>query len=216
MELIKKYFNLSDQQKSQFESIAELYAYWNEKINVISRKDINNIMLHHVLHSLAIAKVKKFKSQANILDVGTGGGFPGIPLAILFPETEFILIDSIGKKINVVKEISQELGLHNVQAMHLRAEEVKGSFDYVISRAVSRLNIFWPWIKDRLKIELPKTYKHENTVTENSEGGLLYLKGGDILDELKELGKKSSVYSISDFFEEPYFETKLVVHIPIG
>ena len=216
MELIKKYFNLSDQQKSQFESIAELYAYWNEKINVISRKDINNIMLHHVLHSLSIAKVKKFKSQAKILDVGTGGGFPGIPLAILFPETEFILIDSIGKKINVVKEISQELGLHNVQAMHLRAEEVKGSFDYVISRAVSRLNIFWPWIKDRLKIELPKTYKHENTITENSEGGLLYLKGGDIQDELKELGKMAAVYSISDFFEESYFETKLVVHIPIS
>ena len=207
MKLILKYFpDLTDQQKEQFEQLKGLYKDWNLKINVVSRKDIDELYLRHVLHSLGIAKVMHFQSGSRILDVGTGGGFPGIPLAILFPECKFHLVDSIGKKIKVVNEVSTALGLTNLTSEHRRAEEIKGSFDFVISRAVTRLNRFIPWVNTKFKS------KNNNTI----RNGILYLKGGDLheLNEAK-LKYKPTLYKIPDFFEGEFFETKQVVYVPI-
>ena len=183
-----------------------LYEDWNSKINVISRKDMDNFVEHHVLHSLAIAKVIKFKTMADILDVGTGGGFPGIPLAIMFPDANFCLVDSIGKKIKVVQSVVEQLGLTNVRAEQTRAEQVKGDFDFVVSRAVTDLPQFMSWIRNKIS----------GTQYHRLHNGVLYLKGGALKDELAPLGKHVHVYDIADFFEEEYFETKKVIHIPIG
>jgi len=208
LESILKYFpNLSEKQIKQFSELKGLYQHWNEQINVISRKDIDNFYERHVLHSLAIAKVIYFEPETTLLDVGTGGGFPGVPLAILFPECKFHLVDSIGKKIKVVNEISISLGLTNLTSEHRRAEEIKGSFDFVISRAVTRLNRFIPWVNTKFKS------KNNNTI----RNGILYLKGGDLHEELNEakLKYKPTLYKIPDFFEGDFFETKQVVYVPI-
>ena len=204
--IIEKYFpRLTEKQKQQFAQLGELYATWNAQINVISRADIDNLYEKHILHSLAIAKVVDFKDFTEILDVGTGGGFPGIPLAILYPNCQFMLVDSIGKKIKVVNEIATALGLENVKAEQMRAELVEGEFDFVVSRAVTRLLPFYGWVKGKININNYNKYKN----------GILYLKGGDLKEELKELGKKSRVFELSDYFEEEFFETKMVVHIPM-
>ena len=207
MNLLLKYFpQLSDRQKEQFAALPELYADWNSKINVISRKDKDNFVEHHVLHSLAIAKVVQFKTMADILDVGTGGGFPGIPLAIMFPDANFYLVDSIGKKIKVVQDVAQQLDLQNVRAEQIRAEQVEGDYDFIVSRAVTDLSQFMGWIRGKVSRSL--YHKLHN--------GVLYLKGGDLTQELAPFRKKAHLYDISDFFEEPYFETKKVIHIPVG
>lgn len=203
-ELLKYFPELTDVQKSQFEKLYDLYHDWNAKINVISRKDIDELYTRHVLHSLAIAKVQPFEPGTYVLDVGTGGGFPGIPLAILFPETRFYLIDVIGKKITVVKAVAEGLGLKNVKAEQLRAENVKGDFDFIVSRAVTNMPDFVSWIKDKIK----KQQKHE------LKNGILYLKGGDLTEELKDF-PKAAEYNISDFFGGEFFETKKVVHLPL-
>lgn len=205
MDEILKYFpNLSDNQKEQFQKLDFLYHDWNEKINVISRKDIDSLYTKHILHSLAIAKVNKFEPGTYVLDVGTGGGFPGIPLAILFPETRFYLIDVIAKKIKVVKAVAEALELKNVKAEQIRAENVKGDFDFIVSRAVTNMPDFVSWIKTKIK----KQNKHE------LKNGILYLKGGDLTEELKEF-PKATEYNISNFFEDEFFETKKVVHLPL-
>ncbi len=205
MDLIQKYFpELSDVQKQQFEALQRVYEDWNSKINVISRKDIQALYLKHVLHSLAIAKVQKFEPNTQILDVGTGGGFPGIPLAILFPEVKFHLVDSIQKKINVVSAVVQSLNLKNVTATHQRAEAVQGRFDFVVSRAVTTMPSFVKWVKNKIK-------KEQNHTLSN---GILYLKGGDLSEELSSY-KTKAVYDIAAFFEEDFFETKKVVHLPL-
>ena len=205
-EIIFKYFpTLSDAQKKQFNSLAKLYSEWNEKINVISRKDIEQLYTRHVLHSLGIAKVQPFTPGAQVLDVGTGGGFPGIPLAILFPETKFLLVDSIGKKITVVNSIVETLGLDNVEAQHARAEKVKGKFDFVVSRAVTRMAPFYQWVQHKVKSDS----------SHNLYNGILYLKGGDLEEELKEANLNYAVYELSKYFEEDFFETKKVVYVPL-
>lgn len=204
--IIEKYFpRLTDKQKQQFAQLGELYTTWNAQINVISRADIDNLYEKHILHSLAIAKVVDFKDFTEILDVGTGGGFPGIPLAILYPNCQFLLVDSIGKKIKVVNEIATALGLENIKAEQMRAELVEGEFDFVVSRAVTRLLPFYGWVKGKININNYNKYKN----------GILYLKGGDLKEELKELGKKSRVFELSEYFEEEFFETKMVVHVPM-
>jgi 16S rRNA (guanine527-N7)-methyltransferase len=205
MELILKYFpELSDVQKQKFEALQGLYEDWNSKINVISRKDIQALYLKHILHSLAIAKIIKFRPNARVLDVGTGGGFPGIPLAIMFPETKFYLIDSIQKKIKIVESVSQTLNLENVTSEHIRAEAVLGHFDFVVSRAVTTMPSFVKWVNKKVKKEQLHTLSN----------GILYLKGGDLTKELFSF-KKVSIYNLSDFFEEDFFETKKVVHLPL-
>jgi 16S rRNA (guanine527-N7)-methyltransferase len=205
-DIILKYFpNLSEIQKKQFEMLFDLYSEWNEKINVISRKDIDNLYTNHVLHSLGIAKVQQFKAGSAILDVGTGGGFPGIPLAILFPEVNFHLVDSIGKKITVVKEVAAALGLKNVKAEQARAEQLKGEYDFIISRAVTRIKEFHQWIHRKTKAK--STHERDN--------GILYLKGGDLEEELNELKKPYQLYDLSDYFKEEFFETKKVVYVPL-
>lgn len=205
MEEIIKYFpNLTELQQQQFQKLEALYHDWNSKINVISRKDIDELYVKHVLHSLAIAKIQKFEPGTYILDVGTGGGFPGIPLAILFPETRFYLIDVILKKINVVKAVAEALELKNVKAEQIRAENVKGDFDFIVSRAVTNMPDFVSWIKDKIK----KQQKHQLA------NGILYLKGGDLTEELRDF-PKATEYNISDFFEGEFFETKKVVHVPL-
>jgi len=205
-EIIFQYFpDLTPEQKSQFTKLFSLYSEWNEKINVISRKDIENLYVNHVLHSLGIAKVTDFKPGASILDVGTGGGFPGIPLAILFPETQFHLVDSIGKKITVVKNVAEGVGLKNVKAEQIRAEQIKGEYDFVVSRAVTRLKEFYGWINKKVK----KTSSHQ------LYNGILYLKGGDLDEELAELKKPHQLIDLSDFFKEEFFETKKVVYVPL-
>lgn len=207
MDLILKYFpKLSERQKEQFAALPELYADWNSKINVISRKDMDNFVEHHVLHSLAIAKVLQFKSMAEILDVGTGGGFPGIPLAIMFPDAKFYLVDSIGKKIKVVTDVAQQLQLTNVRAEQIRAEQVDGDFDFIVSRAVTELPQFVKWVRG--KVSDIQYHKLHN--------GILYLKGGDLTEELAPFRKKAHVFDIHDYFEEEYFETKKIIHLPIG
>lgn len=205
MELILKYFpNLSDVQQQQFAQLYELYVDWNSKINVVSRKDIDELYLRHVLHSLGIAKVLEFKDGSKILDVGTGGGFPGIPLAILYPNCSFHLVDSINKKITVVKGVSEAVGLQNVTATHSRVEAIDDTFDFIVSRAVTAMPSFVKWIKNKVE-------KKSNNELKN---GILYLKGGDLTEELKDY-KKAKIYELSNYFEEDFFETKKVVHLPI-
>lgn len=203
-EILHQFPNLTDIQIEQFGKLEALYHDWNAKINVISRKDINELYTKHVLHSLAIAKVQPFEPGTSILDVGTGGGFPGIPLAILFPETRFYLIDVILKKINVVKAVAESIGLKNVKAEQLRAELVKGDFDFIVSRAVTNMPDFVSWVYDKTK----KQSKHE------LKNGILYLKGGDLTQELKDF-PKATEYNISEFFKDEFFETKKVVHLPL-
>lgn len=203
-EIIKQFPNLTDNQLVQFRKLEALYHDWNAKINVISRKDIDELYTKHVLHSLAIAKVQPFEPGTYILDVGTGGGFPGIPLAILFPETRFYLIDVIGKKIKVVQAVAAGLGLKNVKAEQMRAENAKGDYDFIVSRAVTNMPDFHSWVKDKIK----KQNKHA------LHNGILYLKGGDLTEELKDF-PKATEYNIADFFSDPFFETKKVVHLPL-
>jgi 16S rRNA (guanine527-N7)-methyltransferase len=197
---------LTATQLDQFSRLDVLYREWNDKINVISRRDMDNLYLNHVLHSLGIAKVIQFKPSAEILDVGTGGGFPGIPLAILFPQAHFHLVDSIGKKITVVNEVSKALGLVNVESEKIRAEEIKKrKYDFAVSRAVTRMKEFYPWVAGKIK----KESSHQ------MDNGILYLKGGELEEEMKELRKPYSIYNLTDFFEEEFFETKKVVYVPI-
>ncbi|MCK7590198.1 16S rRNA (guanine(527)-N(7))-methyltransferase RsmG [Subsaxibacter sp. CAU 1640] len=205
MELITKYFpELSETQIRQFQQLEALYKDWNSKINVISRKDIDELYLRHVLHSLGIAKVISFQPKSKIMDVGTGGGFPGIPLAIMFPESKFHLVDSIGKKLKVVEGVAQSLGLKNVKTTHGRAETIKDEFDFIVSRAVTTMPTFVSWVKQKVS-------KEQNHPLKN---GILYLKGGDLTDELQ-VYRNTTIYDLSDYFEEDFFETKKVVHLPI-
>jgi 16S rRNA (guanine527-N7)-methyltransferase len=205
-DIIFKYFpHIDDHQRKQFEELRSLYSFWNEKINVISRKDIDNLYINHVLHSLGIAKVIEFRKSTDILDVGTGGGFPGIPLAILFPDTHFHLVDSIGKKITVVKNVAEALQLNNVSAEQVRAEEIKDSYDFIVSRAVTRLKEFYGWIHNKTK----KTSSHP------LQNGILYLKGGELDEELAELRKPYTIFHLKDYFQEDFFETKKVVYVPV-
>lgn len=203
---LQKYFpELTSHQLSQFELMAEQYRIWNEQINVISRKDIDAIFEHHILHSLGIAKVISFKKGTKILDVGTGGGFPGIPLAVFFPDVQFHLVDSIGKKIKVVTEVASALGLTNVKASHCRAEQIEDTFDFVVSRAVTRLVEFTPWVKNKFNKESVNSLPN----------GILYLKGGDLTSELApyKSNAKMKLFDLSDYFEEEFFETKKVVYL---
>jgi 16S rRNA (guanine527-N7)-methyltransferase len=207
-QLILKYFDhLSSGQVKHFERLKSLYEYWNDQINVISRKDMDSFYLHHVLHSLAIAKVVPFKDFTEVMDAGTGGGFPGIPLAILFPQVKFYLVDSIGKKIKVVKEVIKELGLKNVEAEQLRMEQVNKSFDFVVSRAVTDLEKFVKWTQ----------YKVHSQSFNALKNGILYLKGGDLTDEINRVKKlkkiKVDLYPVQKYFKESYFEQKYVVHV---
>ncbi|HSV88782.1 MAG TPA: 16S rRNA (guanine(527)-N(7))-methyltransferase RsmG [Bacteroidales bacterium] len=204
MEVIKKYFHgLDTWQTERFKALFPLYQEWNSRINVISRKDMENFWVHHVLHSLSIACFVSFKPGTQVLDVGTGGGFPGIPLAIFFPETEFLLIDSIGKKIKIVKEITQSLGLKNVSALQTRAEDIKEPFDFVVSRAVKSLPEFIPWVSGNIK------EKGGNQI----ENGILYLKGGEFGEEIRQLRMKASIFELKNWFSESYFETKKLVYL---
>lgn len=205
MQLITKYFSLTDQQKQQFEALDALYHDWNSKINVISRKDIDNLYEHHVLHSLAIAELIRFKPGTNIMDLGTGGGFPGIPLAIMFPEAKFHLVDSIGKKIRVCEEVSKALGLQNVTTQWCRAEEVKQLFHFIVSRAVMPL-------PDLVKIIRKAVNKEQFNGLPN---GLICLKGGELEQEARPFGKAAQITSLSEYFEEPFFETKKLVYLPL-
>lgn len=203
--LIQKYFReLTDKQIAQFDQLYDLYSFWNAQINVISRKDIDELYERHILHSLGIAKFCTFKPGEKILDVGTGGGFPGVPLAILFPETQFHLVDSIGKKIKVVTEVAAALGLQNLKASHLRAEQVTDKYDFVVSRAVTRLIDFYPWVKGKFN-------KDSKNAIPN---GILYLKGGDLAEEIAESRLKAELYPLSAYFNEEFFDTKYVVYIP--
>lgn len=204
-QLILTYFpDLTEKQIEQFDRLQELYEDWNAKINVISRKDMDQFYVHHVLHSLGIAKVMNFQPGTKILDIGTGGGFPGIPLAILFPDTHFHLVDSIGKKITVVKEVAKALKLGNVEAQQARAESLVRKYDFVISRAVTRMINFYPWVKGKIKREDFNEFQN----------GILYLKGGDVDEEMEELDKSYVTYHLSDYFKEDFFETKKVVYMP--
>jgi 16S rRNA (guanine527-N7)-methyltransferase len=204
LEVILKYFpDLTDHQKQQFSQLESLYAEWNVQINVISRKDIDQLYERHVLHSLGIAKIIQFTNGTSLLDVGTGGGFPGIPLAILFPKCQFHCVDSIGKKIKVVNEVTESIGLTNLTAEHERAEKIKGKYDFIISRAVTRMKPFINWV-------------HGKTLKKNSNkllNGILYLKGGDISDELAEVKRDYNVFNLSEHFTEEFFETKKVVWV---
>jgi 16S rRNA (guanine527-N7)-methyltransferase len=202
--LLVKYFPaLTAQQLLQFNQLPDLYTFWNNQINVISRKDIDQLYERHVLHSLGIAKIISFLPSERILDVGTGGGFPGIPLAILFPETQFHLVDSIGKKIKVVQEVVKALGLNNVTATHQRAEEMDGRFDFVISRAVTRLGEFYPWVKNKFNKQSKNTLPN----------GILYLKGGDLTQEIAESGLAVRQFHLKDEFDEEFFKTKQVLYV---
>lgn len=202
-DLILKYFpDLTLHQQQQFQQLLPLYRFWNEQINVISRKDIDLLYERHVLHSLGIAKVCQFLPGETVLDVGTGGGFPGIPLAILFPETHFHLVDSISKKIKVVKEVSQAADIINIQASHKRAEEIDEKFDFVVSRAVTQLNDFYPWVKNKFNKQSKNKLKN----------GILYLKGGDLQQEINESGLKVKEFSLVNYFHEEFFETKKVIY----
>ena len=202
--ILKQFPDLSDNQILQFQKLQGLYEDWNSKINVISRKDIDELYTRHVLHSLGIAKIIEFRPGSKIMDVGTGGGFPGIPLAILFPEVDFYLIDVIAKKIRVVNEVAAGLGLKNVKAEQKRAELVKQEFDFIVSRAVTNMPDFVKWVDDKVA----KKQNHELA------NGILYLKGGDLTEELKDF-PKATQYNLSDFFSDEFFETKKVVHLPL-
>lgn len=206
MELIHKYFpELTQEQYDKFRQMGELYQYWNARVNVISRQDIDTLYERHILHSLGIAKVQPFKAGTSVLDVGTGGGFPGIPLAIMFPGAQFHLVDSIGKKIRVVQEIAKELGLDNVRAEQIRAEKLDDSYEFVVSRAVTRMLPFVGWVKKNIN----RNSFHE------LRNGILYLKGGDLAEELSELTQNARIYELSGFFTEEFFETKKVVYVPL-
>jgi 16S rRNA (guanine527-N7)-methyltransferase len=205
MEEIWKHFpNLTENQRNQLAQLQALYTEWNAKINVISRKDIDALYTRHVLHSLGIAKVMEFQPGASVMDVGTGGGFPGIPLAILFPETQFYLIDVIGKKIKVVQEVATALGLTNVKAAQMRAENVQEEFDFIVSRAVTNMPDFVKWVRGKVK-------KHSKHPLDN---GILYLKGGDLTEELA-VFQRTVLYDLADYFEDDFFETKKVVYLPL-
>ena len=207
MDIILKYFpNLSEVQQQQFAALYDLYTDWNSKINVISRKDITNLYEHHVLHSLGIAKVMQFRPETTVMDLGTGGGFPGIPLAILFPETHFHLVDSIGKKVKVATEIANAIGLKNVTTRHCRAEEEKQLFDFVVSRAVMPL-------ADLLKIMRKNIKKEQHNALPN---GLICLKGGELEREVMPVKHQTLMYDLKDYFEEEFFETKKVVYVTIN
>ena len=206
MDIIRKYFpDLTDQQLSDFARLGSLYEEWNSKINVISRKDIEQLYERHVLHSLAIAKIIQFKPGTTVLDVGTGGGFPGIPLAILFPEVSFLLIDSIAKKIKVVTEVASALNLPNVKAEHQRVEDVKQKFDFVVSRAVTAFPRFVEMVRTKV------SHQSKNTLA----NGILYLKGGDFEDEISPFGKQVKVYDLQNYFQEEFFETKRLIHLTL-
>ena len=212
VEIIFNYFpDLTEEQQGQFSLLEDLYKDWNEKINVVSRKDIQELYLRHVLHSLGIAKIQKFEPGSSVLDVGTGGGFPGIPLAILFPETQFTLVDSIGKKMKVVEEVVEGLGLTNVTAVNSRVEEIstapdgaKAQFDFIVSRAVAVMPTFTHWVKGKIK----KESVHER------RNGILYLKGGDLSEELSGY-KAAEIFDLPDYFKEDFFDTKKVVYLPL-
>jgi len=207
MEIIDKYFpNLTAHQKAQFGELSELYRFWNAQINVVSRQDLDNLYERHVLHSLGIAKVLEIKEFSSVLDIGTGGGFPGIPLAILYPTSEFHLVDSIGKKMKVVQEVAQALKLTNVRAEKMRAEQADGLYDFAVTRAVARSASLYEWVRAKIS----RNHVHE------LRNGILALKGGDLDDELRELNRKYRTFELSNYFEEPFFETKKVVYIPIG
>lgn len=207
MELILKYFpDLTDDQKEKFGRLKELYEFWNAQINVISRKDTDDFYERHVLHSLGIAKIMEFADGSSVLDIGTGGGFPGIPLAILFPKTEFHLVDSIGKKIKVVTEVAQALGLENVRATHSRAEDIKEQFDFIVSRAVTAMPQFMPWTKGKF---LKRSINPLNN-------GILYLKGGDLAEELAPLKHPYIIHPLKEIFSEEFFETKAVVYVKVN
>ena len=204
MDIVEKYFTgLSDKQVEQFRQLEGLYREWNEKINVISRKDIDALSVHHVLHSLAIAKVISFKGGTKVLDVGTGGGFPGIPLAIMFPEVDFFLVDSIGKKIKVVEGVAGALGLKNVTARQVRVETMKEKIDFIVSRAVTAFPAFVSLTRNRIR---------ESSFNDLANG-ILYLKGGDFEEEIKDFRNRVSIYNIPDFFEEEFFETKKLIYM---
>tara|TARA_B000000460_G_scaffold86434_1_gene60160 strand:- start:524 stop:1171 length:648 start_codon:yes stop_codon:yes gene_type:complete len=203
-EVLKYFPDLTEDQLEKFTKLKDLYKDWNLKINVVSRKDIDEIYLRHVLHSLGIAKVQQFRSGSTVMDVGTGGGFPGIPLAILFPETQFHLVDSIGKKIKVVNEVKEGLGLENVKTSNCRVEEIDEQYDFIVSRAVAQMETFVRWVKGKIK----KKSNHE------LKNGILYLKGGDLSEELAKY-ETAKIYNLSDYFEEDFFETKKVVHLPM-
>jgi len=205
MKLLQHYFpNLTELQIQQFEKLKELYQDWNLKINVVSRKDIDELYLRHVLHSLGISKVQEFLPGSKILDVGTGGGFPGIPLAIMYPEVHFHLVDSIGKKIKVVEEVVEGLGLQNVKATNARVETINDQYDFIVSRAVAQMETFVRWVKKSVE----KKSRHD------LKNGILYLKGGNLSEELVNF-PKATVYPLQDFFKEDFFETKSVVHLPL-
>ncbi|RNC91685.1 MAG: 16S rRNA (guanine(527)-N(7))-methyltransferase RsmG [Allomuricauda sp.] len=202
-DIVFNYFTeLTGAQQKQFEKMELLYKDWNQKINVVSRKDIDELYLRHVLHSLGIAKIQSFKPGSEILDVGTGGGFPGIPLAIMFPQTQFTLVDAIGKKIRVVNEVIEGLGLDNVVAHHSRVEELPGKFDFIVSRAVAAMPTFVHWTKGKIK----KKSVHQR------KNGILYLKGGDLTEELAGYSS-AEIYHLSEYFSEPFFDTKKVVYL---
>ncbi len=203
--LLKYFPQLTAQQLEQFRLLKDLYAHWNQQINVISRKDIEALYERHILHSLGIAKVISFLPGESVLDVGTGGGFPGIPLAVMFPETNFHLVDSIGKKIKVVQEVAKGAGLKNVIAKHARAEQIPGKFDFVVSRAVTQLKDFYPWIKDKFN------KKSHNQLA----NGILYLKGGDLKQEIAESGLAVQQFYLKDYFDEEFFETKQVIYVKV-
>jgi 16S rRNA (guanine527-N7)-methyltransferase len=206
LEEIRQHFpNLSQLQLAQFEQLKGLYEDWNSKINLISRKDMGQFYTRHVLHSLAIAKVIKFEKGSRLLDVGTGGGFPGIPLAIYFPDVEILAVDSIGKKVMVVNEVAADLSLQNIKGIHQRAEEAEGQFDFVVSRAVTRANRFIPWVEKKFNANSKNDKKN----------GFLFLKGGDLSQEFKETKRKFEIVELNDFFEDEFFETKKVVYVPM-
>ncbi len=205
VEKIFEYFpNLSETQRTQFRQLDILYKDWNQKINIVSRKDIEELYLRHVLHSLGIAKIQEFRDGSQVMDVGTGGGFPGIPLAILFPNVHFTLVDSIGKKIKVVEEVVAGLGLENIATINARVEEVPGQFDFIVSRAVAAMPTFVHWVKGRIK----KESVHDR------RNGILYLKGGDLSEELQNY-KTVEIFDLTDYFKESFFETKKVVYLPL-
>lgn len=203
-ELIRSHFpEINDRQYNQFVKFGELFRDWNSKINLVSRKDIDQLFLKHVLHSMGIAKVMPFADGTQVLDIGTGGGFPGLPLAILYPKCHFTLVDSIGKKIMVVNELTAELHLDNVKGIHERAENIKGNFDFVVSRAVTRLNEFIPMTQNKFKNKQLNAFPN----------GILYLKGGDFSDELREVKRSTDVFPLAKYFSDPFFETKAVVYV---
>ncbi len=204
-QIVSSQFELTPIQQNQFSQLKPLYEDWNSKINVISRKNMDRFYTEHVLHSLGIAKVLNFKSGTEVLDVGTGGGFPGIPLAILFPKVNFHLVDSVGKKIKVVRAVIENLGLSNVKASNERAEQVEGQYDFIVSRAVAKMKPFYLWIQSKVM--------HDSF--NDLENGILFLKGGDLTDEINRLGRPSKEIRLSDYFDDPFFETKKIIHIAV-